>query len=166
MRSTLLCLGLLVGSMSWGQSGKHSVTLYAYCRESTPGAHIGFAHEKGEENTINPSPRLRSWFFYVEVPAGANIKPLYLVLHQQKFTLTVEPEKHTPVIFERPGILNQVEKDTLVPKSSQKVYRLLPVSLSAVTAENPTAQLVYSIHKKIKKTPVQPIRLLPPLVLE
>ena len=109
---------------------------------------------------------IRSWFFYVEVPAKTVLKPLYLLVNQEKITVMAEPVKHTPVLLERPGILNKVETDTLVPLSSQTVYRLLPVTATAVNAEQPTVQFIYSIQQKIKKTPIVPIRMLPPLVLE
>lgn len=146
--------------------------VYAYLRQSTPGAVPKVvADENGTTRKI-PSSLIGTYYIYVEVKKGALPTPVALWINGEAYTVKKEAVIETPVLFKRPTIANQYETDSLVPKTKHLVFRLIqdsvinprPVAPKKVAGNS----LAVEYNWKGKKcfSTVKEWKKLPPLILE
>lgn len=171
MSRTLLFLICLVTAAKGYSQAKPLVKAYAYLRESVPGAIPKTIDENGKE--INTGPvNIKSYQLFLEYKKGTVLRPLRIWIDGRAYGLTMQTIGKTPYTFSRPGIGSNVEIDTLVKKTSNNVYRIVPAEEISGTSSSKFAQvrnglvIEYYVGKKLNHYVVKDIRKLSPMILE
>lgn len=170
MKPIFLFLFLVVLQQELAAQVKQKVVkVYAYVRESHPGAKPNVVKENGspvQKENIN----VQSWFIFAEIPKGVSVKITHMTINGQKVPVKTEKQATTPIVFHRPGIGTQVETDSLVPATRNTVFKLVPVPADDfVVAENKQPSIVV-VHFTVRGVPhstrPKEIIRLPALVLQ
>lgn len=168
MKTVILTSWLILSLGASAQQPQPVVAVYAYLRESHPGALPGeLADERG-----NLLPRekqvIPSWMVYVEYRKTSTWEPLGWRIGKTFYATTYEAVTRTPVLFTRPGLFNKTETDSLVPATVNPVLKLTPRDPPTVSndGEPLKIRIVFRYKGKRKVTREVTVRTLPPLVLQ
>lgn len=161
----LFSLSLLQGVLAQGKTP--AVKVYAYVRESHPGARPNVARENGSP-VQKENLKVQSWLIFAELPKGVTIRITHIRINGQRIPVTTEKQATTPVVFHRPGIGTQVETDSLVPATKNTVLKLVPstdVSIPEIR-QSYTVVVQYTLRGLKQSTRPKEIIRLPSLVLQ
>lgn len=99
--------------------------VHAYSRHSTPGAVPKVVASENGAAIKKMATVIVNHPIYGEIKKGSTIKINRLWIEGQAYNARIEVVAETPVLFKQPAIGNQYQTDTLVPKSSNMVWKLV-----------------------------------------
>lgn len=165
-----LFLSCSIAFLSFGQNKKSPVILHAYYRESTPGIlprnNVNESEKEIQENAR--AQKIRSWIFYAVYAQKIPLQITSLVVDGKIYPCRVVPIKEDRVIFQRPGLGNNIENDTLVPPTKNKIVRIHPEQfiLEPDPQKLPSASILYTFKGSKRSSPAFTVKTLPPLILQ
>jgi hypothetical protein len=161
-----LSLGCSIAFICMGQNKKSPVILHAYYRESTPGIlPRNLENDKQENIRVR---KIRSWIFFAEYAPNMPIQITSLLIEGKTYPCRITPISEDRVVFQRPGIGNNMENDTLVPPTKNKIVRINTeqLILEPDPQKLPTVRIRYTYKgSKRSSTPFR-VKSLPPLILQ
>lgn len=165
-----LTLGCCIAFLCSGQNRKPPVILHAYYRESTPGI---LPRNNGNETEIERQEiarvqKIRSWIFFAEYAPSMPVQITSLLIEGKTYPCRVTPITEDRVVFQRPGLGNNMENDTLVPPTKNKIVRINTeqLNLEPDPKKLPTVRIRYTYKGSSRSSTAFRVKSLPPLILQ
>jgi len=174
---TLLLMAIIIGSATaaFAQGDK----LYGYRQAVIPGAAAAnkrviddagnVVTERRTEDTRN------TYHIYLATTAKTRVYPIEVWINGEAFSARPENGAKTPVeVPSGPGVMGRASNSTLVPKTTQKVTRLIPIPLvadktsqkAAALAKQAELVVVYKQGGKTYYKTIKTLEALPPVALQ
>lgn len=128
---TLSAFFLLTACMLRAQTG--SSQLYGFSQVTIPGAAAAKRVTDDAGNTVERRTEdLKvSYFIYLSTVAKTRVYPMEVWIKGKAYSARPEAIATTPVQISGNVVVGRTQKTTLVPKTTQKVTRLIPIPLTA-----------------------------------
>ena len=122
-RNLLLLITLLMGLFGFGQP---TLGLRGYKQLVFPGTvPVRISEGEGSTATVKRGPAT-NYFLYLSYAKGETIQPLQVWINKKAYTVSVEGVGPIPIEHTNRNIPTRPVKTVLVPKTTQKVVRLVP----------------------------------------
>lgn len=121
----LLLISHLMVSGIWSQTPPVS-KVHAYVRYSTPGAApASIPGENGAALKKMPTT-IANYSLFIETKKGVWVTITKLWIEGKPYKVKMEAMSESPVLFKQMGIGNQYQIDTLVPKTLNSIWKIVP----------------------------------------
>jgi hypothetical protein len=163
-------LGCSIAFLCVGQNKKSAVILHAYYRESTPGIlprnNLSETENDRQENTR--AQKIRSWIFFAEYAPNFSVQITSLQIEGKSYPCRITPVTEDRVVFQRPGIGYNLENDTLVPPTKNKIVRINAeqLILEPDPKKLPSVRIRYTYNGRTRSSAPIRVKTLPPLILQ
>ena len=139
----LLLTAILLMATTGLRAQSKSDRLFGYSQVTTPG--IAKADEienlDGTVTKTNERGNNKRHFIYLSTLAKTSVYPIEVWIKGEAFSARPESIAGTPVEISGPVVMGRPQKITLVPKTTQKVTRLIPIPLMEGKSTNKGATL-------------------------
>lgn len=127
----LLLTAILMVATNGLKAQSKSDKLFGYSQVTTPG--IAKADEienlDGTVTQTTGSGNNKNYFIYLSTLSKTRVYPMEVWIKGEAFSARSETITNSPVQISGPGVRGNPQKTTLVPKTTQKVTRLIPIPL-------------------------------------
>jgi hypothetical protein len=108
------------------QTNTPVVKIYAYAQSVVPGVNPNSKaiDESGKEINVEPKSR-QNYLIYLEQKKSAAIQPTTIWIKDKNYSLSYDEVKQTPVELSSSNLMNDKKKMELVPKTKNKVLKLI-----------------------------------------
>lgn len=170
-QALLLNTALFLATGLWAQ--KPPVTkVHAYARYSTAGAAPASIPGENGANIKKMSTTIANYSIFIETKKGVSVTIKKLWIEGKAYKIKKEVLSESPVLFKQQGIGNQYQTDTLVPKTANSIWKIVPNGLlegMAPLAKNKRGNalvLEYSWKGRNYVYTAKEWKKLPPLILQ
>jgi hypothetical protein len=125
MKYTFLFIIILISGYS--AMSQPNARAYAYARETSPGTiPVGVTDENGNKVRTSKMGYSREYFIYLVYDNCAQLTPVRLLINGRAYQFKNQTIDQSPVAIMNNNIPGQPKNITLVPKTNDKIIRLIP----------------------------------------
>ncbi|HVG42265.1 MAG TPA: hypothetical protein VM888_11695 [Chitinophagaceae bacterium] len=118
--------------------------LYGYSQIITPGVRATADVDMDGNVIKKPVKTNYDYSIYLTTALKTKVYPLEVWIKGNAYSAKIETIAHTPVEHTNSPVLNQSQKNVLVPKTTQKVVKLIPTAAVAIKSTRKVKQLAKS----------------------